>query len=247
MSHNFILIFFLPLILLRPSLPSSLPPFLFPTLFPFSSSSKWMRLNSLKRTNRSASENTLSTRGVRKSSSLRRPPLKKKQHESTDSVGNEPTSSSGGGGGGGGGKVLGEIGSLLHRGARSLHIPNKRRGVVQRESGGIQWDSVSSISSISEISEGRTTGTDEMSERETIASVSPVPLYDSPVFSVGSMESPTPEMLLNGSGVGSSGVPHPDTQPNSLDSGVISDPLSGSWAGSLGKLGRSENVMVQYI
>ena len=228
MIHNFIFIFF-------STLPLSVPPFFFPTSFSLSSSSKWMRLNSLRRTNRSASDNTLSTRGVRKSSSLRRSPLKKKEQESTDGGGNEPT---GGGGGGGGGRVLGEIGSLVHRGARSLHIPNKRRGVVQRESGGIQWDSVSSISSISELSEGPTTGTDEMSERETVASVSPVPLpsYDSPVFSVGSVESPTPEVLLNGSGVGSSGVPHPDTPPNSLDSGVIADPLSGSWAGSLGKL-----------
>ena len=122
--------------------------------------------------------------------------------------------------------MIGEIGSLLHRGARSLHITNKRRGVVQRESGGIQWDSVSSVSSISELSEGpTTTGTDEMSERETVASVSPVPAsYDTSVFSVDSVESSTPEVLLNGS-----------TPPNSLDSGVIADPLSGSWAGSLGE------------
>lgn len=133
--------------------------------------------------------------------------------------------------------MLGEIGSFLHRGARSLHIPSKRRGVVQRESGGIQWDSVSSVSSISELSEGPTTGTDEMSERDTMASVSPVPpsSYDPPIFSIGSIDTSSTPLLLNGSGVASSGVASPDTPLNSLDSGVIADPLSGSWAGSLGE------------
>ena len=138
--------------------------------------------------------------------------------------------------------MLVEFSSVLHRGARSLHIPGKRKGMVQRESGGVQWDSVSSISSISELSECPTTGTDETSERDGEVNVSPVPpSCDMPVFSIGSGE-PSNRVgvtMVNGS------TPPTDPQPSSLDSGVITDGVSGSWttaSGVLGELGEEREV-----
>ena len=179
-------------------------------------------MNSLRRSNRSASENTLASTQVKKSASLRRSPLKKPDQESTtDGPGSVPTTSAG--------SVFGDIGVVLHRGARSLHIPGKRKGMVQRESGTVRWDSVSSVSSVSELSECPTTGTDETSERENISPVPPT--GEVPVFSIGA--SPPRVGVPNGSAP-------PDTPPASLDSGVITDPLTGSWATASGSLGEIE-------
>ena len=138
---------------------------------------------------------------------------------------------SGGGGGGvsgGGGGVWSDLGSMWSRRTRSLRMTAKRKGMVHRDT--VQWDTVSSVSSTSELSECPTTGTDEMSEHDAEVNSSPVPPTGCPVFAVGSVETTVSDVLPNGSGPRSLGdVPRIDTPPTSMDSGVITDPLSGSW------------------
>lgn len=165
--------------------------------------SKWpdSRLNSLKNYSRSSSENNVLS--VKKSGSLRRT-LKTRITDTTDGVGGKWS----------------DISSVFHRGAQSLRIPGKRKG-MHRD---IQWDSGSSVSSISENSEGQAT------ERELEQNLSPTS-YEPTAFTIGSVETSIYDTLTNGS-VPSS-VPLPGraadgTPPSSLATDD-SDPFSGSW------------------
>ena len=121
-------------------------------------------------------------------------------------------------------------------------MPGKRKGVVVTHHEGIpQWDSVSSISSVS--------GTDETSEREMETAISPVPPEESPVFTIGSVETAiTPDVLVNGSGPKSLGCPVrktalPEIPLTSVDSGVDTDPFSESWAATPGGLSEREGTV----
>lgn len=128
-------------------------------------------------------------------------------------------------------------------------MAGKRKGIVNPDSA--QWDSVSSVSSVSEHSECLTTWTDEASERDMDMNLSPIPPPPhelATMFTIGSLESSTSssDILGNGSVAKSHGcvVPtlslQPVTPTNSLDSGVITDPLTGSWITASGSLGESK-------
>lgn len=153
--------------------------------------------------NRSSSESNVLS--VKKSGSLKRT-NKTRTADTTD---------------GAAGGVWSDISSVFHRGAQSLRIPVKRRGMAHKDS---HWDSGSSVSSVSENSEGQTT------ERELEQNLSPTS-YEPTAFTIGSVETTIYDTLTNGS------VPSPvivrkaatdGTPPSSLTTDD-SDPLSGSW------------------
>lgn len=178
--------------------------------------SKWQDLkrNSLKRPNRSSSENNVTSAiAIKKSSSLKHGP---QNDNSIDGFGS----------------VWSEIGSVFNRGTRSLRIPGKRKGMIQKES--IRWDSVSSVSSLSE---------------ELEQNISPTP-PEEPTFTVGSIDTTISGVSVNG-GVGGifPEVLSPETQtssPNTEDSGVITDHLSGSWTAASGNSGKSWRSVWQW-
>ena len=141
---------------------------------------------------------------------------------------------------------MSELGSVFSRGAQSLRVTGKRKGLVVKES--IHWDSVSSVSSVSELSECPTTGTDETGEQDhDRGNLSPVPL-EPPSFTVGSVETTISSVSMNGSVPNGSGCPIPTvllpetpfSSLNTEDSGInMTDPFSDSWqvSGSHGNQG----------
>lgn len=178
--------------------------------------SKWtdFKLNSMKMYNRSSSENNVIS--VKKSGSLRRT-NKTRTADTTDGTGG----------------MWSDIGSVFHRGARSLRMPGKRKGMVHKDTS--QWDSASSVSSFSENSEGQTASSED---RELEQNISPT-AREPAVFTVGSVETSIYNRLANGSVLtGSSPAsltaadgtpPAADGTPPSSLTTDDSDPLSGSW------------------